>query len=149
MPLPPPTLPPAASASELTVLLGWSAPVDLDLYLTDPTSETVYFANSPSRSGARLLTDARCPDAAKPSDPLIEAASMPEPLPGRYRVGVDFIDACGAPAGPVTFRVVVDYGGARREAIGTIQLEHFQPTVLEFELQRSPADGALALAAPQ
>jgi hypothetical protein len=129
----------------LQVALVWSAPVDLDLYLTDPTWETVYFANNPSRTGARLLRDTRCGDVAASESVFVELAGMTEPLPGRYRVGVDFIDACNAAHAPVSFRVVADYGGVRRESVGTIRLEEFQPIVIEFELRRTGHNGILTL----
>src|SRR5437016_5099590 len=93
LPLPPtaPTqLPPPLPG--LSVQLTWSAPADLDLYLTDPTAETVYFANTPNRTGGRLLRDTRCPDIVRAPPPYVEVADVPEPRPGRYRVGVDFID---------------------------------------------------------
>ena len=149
-PLPPPaaaSVPPPPSASELRVALTWSAPVDLDLYLTDPTWETVYFANTPSRTGARLLQDICCRDVHSGQSSFIEVAAVAEPVSGPYRVGVDFIDACTAPHDPVSFRVVADYGGVRREATGTIRLEEFEPIVVEFELQRTGADVTLTLVA--
>ena len=148
LPLPAPSLPRQAPPPGLTVSLAWSVPVDLDLYLTDPTSETVYFANNPSRTGARLIRDARCSEITAADAPFVEVANMPEPLPGRYRVGVDFIDNCQSPSAPVSFRIVVDYGETRREITGTAALAHFQPKVLEFALQRSQADGAMDLSAP-
>ena len=147
-PLAAPAPPPAPSLSAdagLRVALVWSAPVDLDLYLTDPTWETVYFANNPSRTGARLLRDARCGDVAASPAVFVELAGMAEPLPGHYRVGVDFIDACNAPHDPVSFRVVADYGKVRRETVGTIRLEEFQPIVVEFELRRTGSDETLTL----
>lgn len=126
-------------------MLTWDTPVDLDLYLTDPSSETVYFANTPTRTGARLVRDARCADLATATAPFVEVANMPEPMPGRYRVGVDFIDACSAQHVPVSFRVVADLAGTRQEATGTIRLEQFQPIVVEFDLRRLNSDGALTL----
>jgi hypothetical protein len=126
------------------VALAWSVPVDLDLYLTDPTWETVYFANNPSRTGARLLRDTRCRDVGSGEGGFVELAGMTAPLPGRYRVGVDFIDACHASHAPVSFRVAIECNGVHRETTGTIRLEEFQPIVVEFEL-RSDADGALRL----
>jgi hypothetical protein len=66
-------------------------------------------------------------------------------MPGRYRIGVDCIDACKAKPEPASFRVVVELAGARREATGTIRLEEFQPIVLEFELRRVNGDGSLVL----
>jgi len=136
-----PSLPPF---SGLRVALLWAAPVDLDLYLTDPTWETVYFANNPSRNGAQLFRDTRCRDVTADGSALVELAGMTAPLPGRYRVGVDFIDACNAAHDPVSFRIVVDHENQRREVTGTIQLEEFQPIVVEFEL-RTDTDGTLTL----
>ena len=137
-----PSLPAAAG---LQVALVWSAPVDLDLYLTDPTWETVYFANNPSRTGAQLMRDTRCRDVASHENAFVELASIAAPQPGRYRVGVDFMDACNGPHQPVSFRIVADYGGMRREMTGTIRLEEFLPIVVEFELRRTGPDGTLTL----
>ena len=74
--------PSLAPVPGLNVLLTWNAPVDLDLYLTDPTAEAVYFANNPSRTSARLVRDTRCRDIAATDPPFVEAANMPQPLPG-------------------------------------------------------------------
>jgi hypothetical protein len=140
-----PPAPPRPATTGRHLARVWGAPVDLDLYLTDPTWETVYFANNPSRTGARLLRDARCGDVAASDPVFVELAAMTDPLPGRYRIGVDFIDACKAPHDPVSFRVVADYDGVRRETVGTIRLEEFQPIVVEFELRRTGPDGVLTL----
>ncbi len=134
MPAPPPTLTLHGRGGGLNVFLTWSAPVDLDLYLTDPTLETVYFGNNPSSTGGQLLRDAQCRDVRKPG-PFVEQAHMSAPQAGRYRVGVDFIDCCAAPRQPVSFRVVAEFGGARREITGTAVPEQFQPLALEFELR--------------
>ncbi len=139
---PPPA--PVSSPDGLHVWLTWAAPVDLDLYLTDPTWESLYFSNNPTRSGARLERDARCP-ATPASAPALEHARIAEPAAGPYRVGVDFIDACGTALEAVPFRVAVDLNGARREATGVVKREQFQVVVLEFELQRD-ARGAIVLA---
>ena len=133
------------AAAGLHVLLTWSAPVDLDLYLTDPTSETVYFANNPSHSGARLVRDTRCGDVQAEDGAFMELAYVPEPRAGRYRAGVDFIERCSAAAQPVSYRVVAELGGARRETTGVIELEKFQPIALEFDIRRDGPDGPLAL----
>lgn len=139
---PSPTLP---AAQGLQVALAWSAPVDLDLYLTDPTWETAYFANTPSHTGARLLRDVRCRDIVASATAFVELASVTDPLPGHYRVGVDFSDACQASHGPVSFRVIATYGDIRHETTGIIRLEEFAPIVVEFELRRTGPDGALTL----
>ena len=128
----------------LRVLLTWNAPADLDLYLTDPTAETVYFANNPSHSGAKLVHDTKCDDVAA-GGTFMEVAYVALPQAGRYRVGVDFIDRCTAPATPISYRVVAELGGTRREATGVLTLEQFQPIALEVDVQPTSADGRLAL----
>ncbi len=139
VPVPAPTLGAEGRSDGLNVFLAWSAPVDLDLYLTDPTLETVYFGNNPSSTGGQLLRDARCSDVRR-GGPFVEQAHVSAPKAGRYRVGVDFIDVCAAPRQAVSFRIVAQFDGDRREITGTVLPEQFQPVVLEFEL-RSPRPG--------
>ena len=135
-PIAPAPAPPAAEDGGLVVSLTWSAPVDLDLYVTDPSWETLYFGNNPTRRGARLERDVRC--ATLPGDEAaLERARIADALPGGYRVGVDFIDACGAKVDDVSFRVAADFAGTRREATGVIHREEFRVIALEFDLGSS------------
>jgi hypothetical protein len=120
--LPPP--PPAASG--LTVTLAWEAPVDLDLYVTDPAWVTVYYA----RRAGHMEADARCV-AGAPSARW-ERAHWTAAPPGRYRVGVDYPEACAAALERVPFRVTIDRDGSQRETTGTVRLRQRQPAVLEF-----------------
>ncbi len=100
--------------------LAFCEEADLDLYVTDPAQETVYFANAVSAaSGGALEADLRC-DAPAP--------------PGRYRVGVDHPGRCGSRRGPVPFVVVAEFGAQRLERRGEVALGQFLPVVLEFEV---------------
>ncbi len=132
--------PPIAAASilpGLNVQLVWDAPVDLDLYLTDPSWETVYFGNNPSRSGARLVRDVRCADARRPpAGGFVELAHAATPAPGPYRIGVDFIDACEAEIQSVRFRVVARLGTQVIDIVATIRPAQFLPLTLELEIDR-------------
>ena len=139
-----PPAPPPADSPALTVTLAWNAPVDLDLYVTDPTWESLYFGNSPTRTGARLEGDVRCPDLGVPP---VERAVVPRPIEGVYRVGVDFIEACDTDVEEAPFRIAVDWRGERREASGVARLEHFDVITLDFALRRAD-DGSLRLVAP-
>lgn len=105
-------------------------PADLDLYVTDPAQETVYFANSPSVAGGVLEADRRCDDPA-PRSEIVRFAHAPA---GAYRVGVDYPERCGMASGPIPFLVVAEAAGLRREARGQIELGRFLVLVLEFEL---------------
>jgi hypothetical protein len=129
---PPPTAPLAAQhGAGVQVSLVWSVPVDLDLYVTDPSLETVYFANPRSQTGGRLQKDVTC-DAGEAT--RVEQAGWDQPPPGRYRVGVDFIGACKSEIDEAEFRVVVDVGGRLREKTGRLAKERFEPVVLEFDV---------------
>lgn len=110
--------------------LLFGAEADLDLYVTDPFFETVYFANTSSRaSGGALEADRRCDDPV----PRVETVRFERPPTGRYRVSVDYPERCGPVRAPVPFRVVVERGAQREERSGEISLGEFLPMVLEFD----------------
>ena len=106
---------------------------DLDLYVTDPAQETVYFANTPSRGSAgHLEADLRCDAVATPRIETIVFESAPA---GRYRVGVDRAQTCdGGSRAAEPFLIAVEFAGQRREVRGEILGERFLPSVLEIEL---------------
>ena len=134
---PPPAAPPAASSADtVSVALIWSAPVDLDLYVTDPSQETVYFANPESKSGGRLERDVTCESIhdADDASPLEELAEWRAPPGGRYRIGVDFSDGCGGAVEEAEFRLVADVHGKRREHLAKVRKVRFEPIVLEFDV---------------
>lgn len=110
--------------------LAFDAGADLDLYVTDPLLETVYFANTPSRSGGALDRDRTCKDAA----PRVETIVFERPLPGRYRIGVENAEPCGA-ASSAPFAVRALRGEQRFEASGALPARRFEPIVLELEIE--------------
>lgn len=114
----------------LRVRLAFGARADLDLYLTDPAQETAYFANTPTKRGAELSADLRCDDPA----PRVETVALARPMPGRYRVGVDYPQACGDDAGPVSFVVSFERGARRESRRGAISPGEFLAIVLEAEI---------------
>src|SRR2546427_4519881 len=93
---------PAVPPQGVRVILLWAAPVDLDLYVTDPGLETVYFANTPSGSGGKLVRDLACGQLTETTPTTFsEEVVWTKAHPGRYRVGVDFSDTCGRGDGEV------------------------------------------------
>jgi hypothetical protein len=116
----------------LTVTLRWTAPVDLDLYVTDPAFETVYFANPRTASGGRLERDARC--AEEGPEERVERARWTTPPPGRYRVGVDFLEACRGRGEEAEYVLLVEVDGRRQEIAGRARLAERAPRVLEFSV---------------
>jgi hypothetical protein len=117
----------------VVVQLVFGEEADLDLYVTDPLLDTVYFARHESRTGGRISSDVRCDTAG----PRIEEVRFDAPWPGRYRVGVDHPTRCdGTPApAPAAFAVTVYADGRRYHAKGSVALEQFEVVVLHFEVQ--------------
>ena len=130
---PPPSASPDRAAAGVTVTLRWDAPVDLDLYVTDPVLETVYYANPRSASGGVLEADARC--AGRPPGTQEERVRWTKPPSGRYRVGVDFPEACGARVDEAVWAMTVDVDGRRQETTGRAHLAERRPAVLEFDVE--------------
>ena len=130
LPVAPRRAPPAPG--ELRVELVFGAGADLDLYLTDPAQETVYYANTPSRgSGGRLERDLRCEDPA----PRVETVVVASAPPGRYRVGVDHPESCSGSSDVEPFLLTVEGpGGLRQELRGEIAHGRFAGKLLEFTL---------------
>jgi hypothetical protein len=138
-PTPPAVAPVALQAAGVRVTLLWSSPVDLDLYVTDPSLETVYFANSPSQAGGRLEQDVTC-KTVRSRGTLIERAEWAKAAKGRYRVGVDFMEDCGSEIDETEFRVVTEGSGERLERVAKILKGRFQPVVLEFDVPRESGE---------
>jgi len=125
------TPPPTATASrDLRVQLIFGEEADLDLYVTGPGSETVYFGNNPARSGALLDADRRCHDPK----PRIETVIVSDPQPGQYRVGVEFAEKCRALRGAVPYRIEVVAKDLRITQSGEIEAGRFENIALEFDL---------------
>ncbi len=122
--------PPRAAAEPLRIQLSFGPEADLDLWVTDPAGETIYFANPRSNAtGGALEADRRCGDPV----PRIETIAFQQAPPGRYRIGVDFPERCGSVRGPVPFRVVVLDGLRRQERSGEIALGEFIARLIELD----------------
>jgi len=112
------------------VRLAFDAGADLDLYVTGPDLETVYFANTPSKLGGELEQDFRCDT---PPGPRVEVVRFHDARPGRYRVGVDYPEHCAPPASPAPYTLEVRVDGRSERGTGLSSLGEFEPVVLEFE----------------
>jgi hypothetical protein len=118
----------------LVFRLAFDGSVDLDLYVTDPLLETVYFANHRTRTGGTLVEDARC-RVDDVEQPRVEEIRFDQPYPGRYRVGVDFPSRCDGSDGPAGYAASVVGAGSSHTARGSIDLQQFEVVVLEFDLE--------------
>ena len=124
-------IPPAEPVQPgVTVTLRWSASVDLDLCVTDPALETVYFGNPRTASGGRLERDARCVDGA--TGEHLELVRWERPPPGRYRIAVDFIERCAGRGDEAAYELTVDVDDRRIDVPGRARLGVRDARVLEF-----------------
>ena len=129
--------PPAVPTDDVRVDLVFGASADLDLFVTDPMHEEVYFANSPSRLGGTFGTDRRCDDP----EPRIETVRFAPAPPGKYRVSVDFPIRCDPDVDEAPYTVVFEANGRRRTVEGTAQFGRLEHIVVEFEVL-APGAGA-------
>ena len=122
----------ADSSPDLVFRLAFSPDVDLDIYVTDPMLETIYFANHRAKTGGQITADARC-DSEFPDRTRVEEVRFPAPYPGRYRLGVDFPERCNSGRDPAAFAASVVGRGVHQSRHGTIAFQQFEVVVLEFD----------------
>ncbi len=120
-----------AAPGVLRFALAFGAAADLDLFVTGPFQESVYFANSPSAIGGKLEADLGCDSP----EPRVETVSFEDAPAGRYRVGIDFPERCDEADQAVPFAVSVLEGdeplaGTR----GVIRPREFLTIVLEVDV---------------
>jgi hypothetical protein len=134
---PSPAPPAVASRAprELVVRLLFGPSADLDLYVTGPQLETVYFANTPSRIGGTLARDVRCDEGGRVR---VETVTFPSAPPGRYRVGVDFPERCSLTVGSATYRLSIDGDAVHHEDAGEISFGIFESLAFEFDYVPEP-----------
>jgi hypothetical protein len=126
----------------VVVQLAFGSEADLDLYVTDPLLETVYFARHESRTGGRIDADVLCDTPGA----RVEEVRFDAPWAGRYRVGIDHPRRCdGAkrPA-PAAYAVTAYADGKTYRATGSVALEQFAIVVLEFDVQEGTTNAQAA-----
>jgi hypothetical protein len=122
-----------AGVGGLVIRLAFNTEADLDLYVSDPLQETIYYANTPARSGGRLRADRHCKEAPMPG-PRVEEVVFDAPPPGAYRIGVDYPHRCDSKAGITAYAITVDLNGTRRELRGLAEPVVFDSIVTEYEI---------------
>jgi hypothetical protein len=101
---------------QIQVTAAWNGPSDIDLHVTDPAGEEIYYGHRTSTSGGQLDHDANAACSNQP--PTVENAywSTPNPPRGNYVASVQAYDMCGVGSLPVTLSIAV--GG---RIVGTYQ----------------------------
>jgi hypothetical protein len=98
---------PVLGTGDVQVTLRWSAPVDLDLHVTDPAGEDIWFSNPSSSSGGVLDVDANAGCNLMMTNPVENVFWSTGGAPsGQYQVSVSYYDNCGY-SSPVSFTVTI------------------------------------------
>ena len=122
-------------AGALEVRLFFADEADLDLFVTDPREEALYFGNNPSLGGGELDIDRRCDD----EPPRRERARFVAPRAGRYRVGVSYDRSCRFRRVEAPYRIEVEADALRLEHEGRVAPGDFEHIALEFDYVPVPA----------
>jgi len=94
-------------SGDVQVSVAWDAPTDVDLHVTDPSGEEIYFAHKTSASGGNLDLDsnAACTiDHVNNENVVWPTGSAPS---GTYTVQLVYWSACSQPQSNYTVTVVV------------------------------------------
>ena len=126
------------ASEDLVVLLSWQAPVDLDLFLTGPSGETIYFGNRKARTGHHINNETTC-DTLAPTGPYRESATIPHAATGLYRVSVDYIFDCGSGIEDLDASVSLTNKSTGKPLGGnsfSVSLQKLKTVAWEFEVQQ-------------
>jgi hypothetical protein len=107
------------AAFGMEISLNWRADpgVDLDLHVTEPTGETIFYSHQVSATGGTLDWDNKCSNYV---NGRTENVSWATPPVGRHRVEVNCYGGCAATsATEVPFQVNVKRGGTSQSYLGT------------------------------
>jgi hypothetical protein len=108
-PTPDPT--PTLGTGPLQVTLSWNTIDDLDLYVTDPTGQTVYWRNRTVPSGGQLDVDANASCSNATQNPVENVFWASTPPSGTYRIEVRLFRRCSPSTDPIPFTVTVRKNG--------------------------------------
>jgi hypothetical protein len=125
---------PSVGTGQVQVTLTWysSAQVDLDLHVTDPAGQTVYYNNKTVASGGSLDRDNQCDDYVngRPENVFWSAAPT-----GDYTVVVKWYEACTSGASSMPFTVRVVNKGTVSTHSGTVSAGSPSVEVVKFKVR--------------
>lgn len=105
----------------IQITSAWNTNADIDMYVTDPSGETLSYSHTNSASGGVLDHDARGACVAQTANNRIENVywNSPQPPHGTYTVALHYYSDCGVNAGPTASTVSIAVGG---RVIGAYQV---------------------------
>jgi len=107
-----PDLPAGLGSGDVQATLIWRSEADLDLSVTDPSSDVVYYGNRNIASGGTLDRDANYPCNTDDASPAVENVFWPTGAApdGSYTASVVLTSDCLG-EGPQSFELIVRVGG--------------------------------------
>jgi hypothetical protein len=97
---------PTLGTGDIQVTLRWATTDDLDLYVTDPEGQIVYYGNPSIPSGGRLDVDANAGCGESNSSPIENVFWPPSQAPtGNYQIKVELYSRCNPGSAPIPFEV--------------------------------------------
>lgn len=102
---------------EVNVSLAWTSPDDLDLAVTDPSGEVIFFRKRSSSTGGRLDVDAHSSCSSKSTVPVENISWNSLPLAGTYKVDVTLYHRCGNSNPDVPFTLIITRKDAPKKII--------------------------------
>ena len=129
----------ATEGDKLLVTIQWNSRVDLDLFLTGPAGETIYFGNRKARAGYMMREESDCKTMSLSSKPYHETALIPAARVGRYRVSVDYILSCGSDLAEVDATVFL-FNDQMQAELGSetfrVKRQELKTVAWEFEVNK-------------
>ena len=105
---------------QLNVSLVWSAPVDLDLSVVDPSGASISFSSRASPTGGTLDIDANASCRAFMTPPVENISWNSLPMPGNYTIRVNLYSACGYAPATVPFKLILTRKDTSEQIEGTV-----------------------------
>ena len=124
-------------ASDLRVVLSWDTDnSDMDLWVTGPDGESVYYSHPLGRMGGHISRD--CTQGYGPEEFMLKKAA-----PGTYRVEADYYgDSRQDIAGEVTLTLTLQTGfgtATQKETVTTMRLKNKKDKILVGNFKVEPA----------
>jgi hypothetical protein len=106
---------------DVQVTLTWDLAADLDLHVTEPSGEEIFFYHTQSATGGMLDRDRQCDpaDLGRPENVFWPKGRAPH---GTFAVKVHYFAACQGTSGSVPFRVRTVVDGAAHTYTGSLNV---------------------------
>jgi hypothetical protein len=113
---------PTLGTGDIQVTLRWASSDDLDLAVTDPAGQTVYYANPAIASGGQLDVDANAGCGEADTTPIENIFWPTGQAPqGQFTASVNLFARCsGGAQGPVSFEIRLLVQGEVQTLTGTV-----------------------------